>query len=88
MEPIKQIIDNVEDRIQQASAPLKPYMPVIARILLVITFYEDSLRIILQWYEQNQYLTGYRHFLPYTSEPFLILIVAVSKIKLLSLLHI
>ncbi|KAL2919705.1 ER-derived vesicles protein erv29 [Polyrhizophydium stewartii] len=37
--------DQVEAFLTRASLPLKPYLPVIARFLLVVTFLEDAIRI-------------------------------------------
>jgi len=46
MEQVKGFTSKFEDRLDSLSAPLKPYLPVIARFLLVVTFLEDSLRIV------------------------------------------
>ncbi|KAJ3390336.1 hypothetical protein HDU84_007591 [Entophlyctis sp. JEL0112] len=40
-------LQSVEAFIDRVSQPLKPYVPTIARFLLVVTFLEDSLRISL-----------------------------------------
>jgi len=37
-------------------------MPAIARFLIVVTFLEDSLRIVTQWSDQLWYLQRHRHF--------------------------
>jgi hypothetical protein len=36
------------------------YLPAIGRFLIVVTFIEDSLRIITQWSDQLVYLREYR----------------------------
>lgn len=44
------------------------YLPAIGRFLIVVTFIEDSLRILTQWSDQLLYLRDYRQsmipFLP------------------------
>ncbi|CAK39899.1 uncharacterized protein An08g03960 [Aspergillus niger] len=42
------------------SDPVKPYLPAIGRFLIVVTFIEDSLRMITQWNDQLLYLRDYR----------------------------
>lgn len=36
------------------------YLPAIGRFLIVVTFIEDSLRMITQWNDQLLYLRDYR----------------------------
>lgn len=36
------------------------YLPAIGRFLIVVTFIEDALRIIMQWRDQLLYLHDYR----------------------------
>ncbi|KAI9222037.1 SURF4 family protein [Blastocladiella britannica] len=50
----------VEDTVDRIGSPLKPYLPVLARFLLVVTFLEDSLRIVSQWDDQLWYLEKHR----------------------------
>jgi hypothetical protein len=45
-----------EETIEKLATPIKPFLPVIARFLLVVTFLEDSLRISSQWSDQVSYL--------------------------------
>ena len=44
------------------------YLPAVGRFLIVVTFIEDSLRILTQWSDQLLYLRDYRQsmipFLP------------------------
>ena len=40
---------------------LNSYLPAIGRFLIVVTFFEDALRIITQWSDQLLYLRDYRH---------------------------
>ena len=37
------------------------YLPAVGRFLIVVTFLEDTLRIITQWSEQLTYLNEYRN---------------------------
>jgi hypothetical protein len=38
---------------------LKPHLPTIGRFLIVVTFLEDSLRIVTQWSDQVWFLQVY-----------------------------
>ncbi|OZJ05619.1 hypothetical protein BZG36_01504 [Bifiguratus adelaidae] len=51
-----------EDVIDRIGQPLKPYIPAIARFLIVVTFYEDALRILTQFGDQTYFLEKHRHF--------------------------
>jgi hypothetical protein len=61
-----------EDFLDTISTPVQPYLPAIARTLLVATFLEDTLRMMTQWYhrillkpsreDQVWYLTHSRGF--------------------------
>ncbi|KAK9768676.1 ER-derived vesicles protein erv29 [Basidiobolus ranarum] len=62
MEQVKRITSQLEDMIVTIAAPAKPYIPAIARFLLVVTFIEDSIRITFQWSDQLRYLEKYRGF--------------------------
>ncbi|KAJ3026003.1 UNVERIFIED_CONTAM: hypothetical protein HDU68_006375 [Siphonaria sp. JEL0065] len=50
----------------------KPHMPLIARFLIIATFYEDSLRLMNQWNDQIRFLKRYRGFPYTTAELFLV----------------
>lgn len=85
---INGLLAQFEDFLDVASKPIKPYLPSIARFLLVVTFLEDSLRIVTQWSDQTYFLSKYRGFPYLTGEAFLIVnvltmlscsILAVSK---------
>ncbi|KAJ1802170.1 ER-derived vesicles protein erv29, partial [Coemansia sp. RSA 2599] len=52
MEQIRNVSEQTEDVLEKVSRPLKPYIPWMARTLLVSTFIEDAVRIVVQW--QNQ----------------------------------
>lgn len=46
MDAVHKASYSVESYLEKVGAPLKPYMPLIARFLLVITFLEDAFRIM------------------------------------------
>ena len=56
LEKLRAFARTVEDNIDIYTQPLKPYLPAIGRFLIVVTFLEDSLRIISQWGDQLWYL--------------------------------
>ncbi|TPX40566.1 hypothetical protein SeMB42_g05940 [Synchytrium endobioticum] len=62
VQDIKKYSEKFENILETISSPLKPWLPLIARFLLVVTFLEDSLRITSQWSEQTVYLEKYRGF--------------------------
>ncbi|KAG0169697.1 hypothetical protein DFQ28_007047 [Apophysomyces sp. BC1034] len=81
MADIKQQLETfsskAEDIIDRVGQPLKPYMPVMARFLIVATFLEDPLRIMTQWSEQVRFMETVRHFPTGLSHIFLALNVIV-----------
>lgn len=40
--------------------PIKPYLPIIGRFLIVATFFEDGFRIFSQWDDQVSYIWTFR----------------------------
>ncbi|WWC67974.1 uncharacterized protein I206_101893 [Kwoniella pini CBS 10737] len=52
----------IEDLIEAYTQPIRPYVPAMARFLIVVTFLEDALRILTQWSDQLWYLQKHRHF--------------------------
>jgi hypothetical protein len=56
LERIRAVAKQVEDAIEIYSQPLKPHLPTIGRFLIIVTFYEDALRIMTQWNDQLWYL--------------------------------
>ncbi|KAI9023824.1 SURF4 family-domain-containing protein [Phycomyces nitens] len=66
-----------EDIVDRIGQPVKPYIPVIARFLIVATFLEDTLRIVMQWSEQVVFMEQSRHFPTGISHIFLALNVIV-----------
>ncbi|KAG4304474.1 hypothetical protein PORY_002184 [Pneumocystis oryctolagi] len=68
-----------EEHLDTFLAPLKPYIPMLGRFLMVVTFIEDSVRIVTQMQGQLYYLHTYRHFYRGLSHAFLILnVIAMS----------
>ncbi|KAL6902609.1 SURF4 family domain-containing protein [Trichoderma evansii] len=61
LDQLRPYTSKVEDFLDTASEPIKPYLPAIGRFLIVVTFLEDALRIITQWSDQLLYLHDYRH---------------------------
>ncbi|KAI0790409.1 SURF4-domain-containing protein [Abortiporus biennis] len=62
VEKFRVVAQQVEDNVEIYTQPLKPHLPAIGRFLIVVTFLEDSLRIITQWSDQLWYLQKHRHF--------------------------
>ncbi|KAI9225250.1 MAG: SURF4 family-domain-containing protein [Piptocephalis tieghemiana] len=60
MDQIKEYSSKVEDLLETYASPFKQYVPAFARFLLVVTFYEDVLRLIFQWSDQLSYLQRYQ----------------------------
>ncbi len=47
--------------VNEKAAPIRPYLSHIGRFLLVATFFEDALRICVQYGEQLDYMRNYRN---------------------------
>ncbi|KAL7751373.1 ER-derived vesicles protein erv29 [Sorochytrium milnesiophthora] len=73
MNQLQQYSGKAEEVLDRLGAPLKPWLPAIARFLLVVTFLEDSLRIVTQWNDQLWYLQKHRKFPWGASHMFLII---------------
>lgn len=56
LEKLRAYSRQIEDVVETYSQPLKPYLPAIGRFLIVVTFLEDSWRIMTQWGDQLWYL--------------------------------
>ncbi|OKL60202.1 hypothetical protein UA08_04602 [Talaromyces atroroseus] len=61
LDAIREQTSKIEDWLDTLSDPIKPYVPAIGRFLIVVTFLEDSLRIVTQWNDQLLFLRDYRH---------------------------
>ncbi|KAI8141414.1 SURF4 family-domain-containing protein [Fennellomyces sp. T-0311] len=61
---LEELSSTAEDIVDRVGQPLKPYIPVIGRFLIVATFLEDALRISTQWEDQLLFMEQRRHF-PY-----------------------
>lgn len=62
LQTIQAYSTKLEDVIDKATHPIKPYIPILARFLLIVTFLEDALRITMQWPEQRWYLEQHMGF--------------------------
>ncbi|KIW67238.1 hypothetical protein PV04_06503 [Phialophora macrospora] len=61
LDQIREQTSKIEDWLNTLGEPLKPYLPAIGRFLIVVTFFEDAIRIITQWSDQLTYLRDFRH---------------------------
>lgn len=83
---LQRISSKLEDLLDRLGAPLKPFLPVIGRFLLVVTFLEDSLRILYQWDDQVWYLQKYRGMMWGFTHVFLILnVLAMTSASILAI---
>ncbi|KAI8446676.1 SURF4 family-domain-containing protein, partial [Phakopsora pachyrhizi] len=55
-------LSHVEDLIEQYSHPIKPYIASLGGFLIMVTFYEDALRIVTQWSYQLYFLKRQQSF--------------------------
>ncbi|KAF9174899.1 hypothetical protein BGX21_006840 [Mortierella sp. AD011] len=62
MDSVQEYSRKFEDIIDRIGQPIKPYIPAIARFLIVVTFLEDALRISTQFSDQLYYLNRHRGF--------------------------
>ncbi|OAD74002.1 hypothetical protein PHYBLDRAFT_155389 [Phycomyces blakesleeanus NRRL 1555(-)] len=69
---IKAACEQAEHLIDQVKRPLKPHLPAVSRFLVVVTFFEDSFRIIFQWSDQKSYLEETRSFPSFIATLFLV----------------
>jgi hypothetical protein len=56
LDKVREFGKQFEDNIEIHTQPLKPHLPAIGRFLIVVTFLEDSIRILTQWGDQLWYL--------------------------------
>ncbi|DAA72733.1 surfeit locus protein homolog [Trichophyton mentagrophytes] len=61
LDAIREQTSKIEDWLDTVADPIKPHLPAIGRFLIVVTFLEDSLRIMTQWTPQLEYLHQFRH---------------------------
>lgn len=91
MSDIKQQVEafssKAEDVVDKIGQPLKPYIPLIARFLIVATFLEDALRIITQYSDQSFYMVESRGFPSFLSHLFLGGNVIVSFIIIIMIIY-
>lgn len=50
----------IDEWLGELGQPLKPYLPVLGRILVISTFLEDAVRLVTQWGDQTRYLRNHR----------------------------
>ncbi|KAF9185176.1 hypothetical protein BGZ51_006590 [Haplosporangium sp. Z 767] len=62
MDSVQEYSRKFEEVIDKIGQPIKPYIPAIARFLIVVTFLEDALRIMTQFSDQLYYLQRHRGF--------------------------
>jgi hypothetical protein len=77
-EQVEEFSKQFEDVLDKVGQPLKPYIPAMSRLLIVATFLEDSMRIMMQWDDQLTFMEQSRHFPSGLSHLFLGLNVIVS----------
>ena len=77
MDQISKYSSAIEDHLSTHTTMIKPHVPLIARFLIVVTFIEDSLRIMTQWSDQLYYLENYQNIPWGLSHLFLILNVVL-----------
>lgn len=77
-EQMESFSTKAEDVLDTVGQPLKPYIPAMSRFLIIATFLEDSLRIVMQWSDQLTFMQQSRHFPAGLSHLFLGLNVIVS----------
>jgi len=73
VEKLRYYAKQIEDYVEIYSQPLRPHLPAIGRFLIIVTFLEDSLRIVTQWGDQLWYLQKHRSFPGGISHLFLII---------------
>ncbi|KAI0022992.1 SURF4 family-domain-containing protein [Xylariomycetidae sp. FL0641] len=84
LDAIREQTSKLEDMLDSLGEPVKPYLPMIGRFLIVVTFLEDALRIITQWNDQLVYLNTYRGIPSFLTYLFLIVnVVAMFSCSVL-----
>ncbi|KAI2790951.1 Surfeit locus protein [Penicillium oxalicum] len=79
LDAIREQTSKIEDWLDSLADPVKPYLPAIGRFLIVVTFIEDSLRILTQWSDQLVYLRDFGRFPWGITHMFLIInVIAMS----------
>lgn len=56
LEKIREFGKQIEDNVEIYAQPMRPHLPAVGRFLIVVTFIEDSIRILTQWSDQLWYL--------------------------------
>ncbi|KAJ8656963.1 hypothetical protein O0I10_007297 [Lichtheimia ornata] len=76
-EQLEVFSSKAEEIVDRLGQPLKPYLPILGRFLIVATFLEDALRISTQWEDQILFMEHSRGFPSGISHLFLALNVVV-----------
>ncbi|PKI85071.1 hypothetical protein MVES_001003 [Malassezia vespertilionis] len=77
VENVKEYSSRAEDVIDTWSQPIKPYLPALGRFLIVVTFLEDAMRILMQWNDQAMYLNHFRSMPKFIAHLFLFINVVI-----------
>lgn len=56
IEKFKEVAHVADEKLGEIGHPLKPYLPVVGRLLVISTFLEDVWRILTQWSSQVRYI--------------------------------
>ncbi|KAJ3074559.1 hypothetical protein HDU98_010922 [Podochytrium sp. JEL0797] len=80
MTDLKAALYKFEQFSDSVAVKCRPYMPLVARFLIIATFFEDSLRLWHQWDDQIKFLKRYRGFPWTTAEVFLLLNILTMTI--------
>lgn len=85
---INETVNHAEILMNNLATPFKPYLAHIARFLLIVTFLEDAVRIMMAWKHQTDFLTLYRSLNFYFANLFLlynvVMMIGGSIVVLLS----
>ncbi|KAA8491920.1 Surfeit locus protein 4 [Porphyridium purpureum] len=70
-EAVKKRVKQVNDYVKRVRKVTKPYLPMITRVLIIATFVEDGIRVLLDIKPQANFLT-YQYSLPFALSVMLI----------------
>jgi uncharacterized membrane protein YphA (DoxX/SURF4 family) len=68
---VREQTNKVENVLDTLSRPVKPFLSVIGRFLVVATYFENAIRIAMEWDDQLIYLEDFRKISPRISLLFL-----------------
>lgn len=90
LDQIREQTSKIEDYLNTLGEPVKPYLPAIGRFLIVVTFLEDTLRIVTQWGDQITYLRQFREMWAVIAYLFLIynvIVMCISSVFVIARKH-